>query len=322
MSTPKEEDFLHEFHWLMDVLQNIDVGLVILDREFTIRLWNGFMQNHSAKPSINVIDKNIFELFPELPEAWFRRKVESVFLLHNSAFTTWEQRPYLFRFDNYRPVTGLVDFMYQNSTIIPLKDTSGNVEHICLILYDVTEVAVSRLRLQEANKRLHLMSRTDGLTGLLNRKTWEEEVGEEFGRFQRYNRTSCMLMFDIDHFKEINDTHGHVAGDEVIRKTAGLLMESIRSVDIAGRYGGEEFSLMLVDTGIKGAKVVAERIRRQVERCVVESDESKIRFTISLGVAELTRGIETTTQWIERADKGLYQAKHSGRNCVCLYSGN
>lgn len=316
------EDFPHQFHWLMDVLQNIDVGLVILDREFNIRLWNGFMQNHSAKQSIKVLDKNIFQLFPELPEAWFRRKAESVFLLHNSAFTTWEQRPYLFRFDNYRPITGLADFMYQNSTIIPLKETGGNVEYICLILYDVTEAAVSRLRLQEANKRLHLMSRTDGLTGLLNRKTWEEEVNEEFRRFQRYNRTSCMLMFDIDHFKEINDTHGHVVGDDVIRKTARVLMESIRGVDIAGRYGGEEFAVMLVDTGIKGAHVVAERIRRQIARSALETDEKIISFTVSMGVAELTKDIDSTTQWIERADKGLYQAKNSGRNNVCVYSGN
>lgn len=319
--TPNE-DFPHQFHWLMDVLQNIDVGLVILDREFNIRLWNGFMQNHSAKQSVNVLDKNIFELFPELPEAWFRRKAESVFLLHNSAFTTWEQRPYLFRFDNYRPITGLADFMYQNSTIIPLKETGGNVEYICLILYDVTETAVSRLRLQEANKRLHLMSRTDGLTGLLNRKTWEEEVNEEFRRFQRYNRTCCMLMFDIDHFKEINDTHGHVVGDEVIRKTARVLMESIRGVDIAGRYGGEEFAVMLVDTGIKGALVVAERIRRQIARSAIETDEKTVQFTISMGVAELTKDIDSTTQWIERADKGLYQAKNSGRNNVCVYGGN
>lgn len=316
------EDFPHQFHWLMDVLQNIDVGLVILDREFNIRLWNGFMQNHSAKQSINVLDKNIFELFPELPEAWFRRKAESVFLLHNSAFTTWEQRPYLFRFDNYRPITGLADFMYQNSTIIPLKETGGNVEYICLILYDVTETAVSRMRLQEANKRLHLMSRTDGLTGLLNRKTWEEEVNEEFRRFQRYKRTSCMLMFDIDHFKEINDTHGHVVGDDVIRKTARVLMESIRGVDIAGRYGGEEFAVMLVDTGIKGAHVVAERIRRQIARSAIETDEKTVQFTISMGVAELTKDIDSTTQWIERADKGLYQAKNSGRNNVCVYCGS
>lgn len=194
---PAPKDFLSDFHWLMDVLQNIDVGLIILDEEFNIQLWNSFMQNHSAMGPTDVLGKNIFESFPELPEPWFRQKVQSVFVLHNSAFTTWEQRPYLFKFKNYRPITGIADFMYQNSTIIPLKDTRGKVEHICLIVYDVTEVAVNRIQIQEANLRLHEISRTDGLTGLLNRKTWEIDAEQEYKRFKRHEHPCTLVMFDL-----------------------------------------------------------------------------------------------------------------------------
>jgi len=225
----KPTDFISDFHWMMDVLQFIDVGLVILDKEFNVQLWNAFMQNHSAKDSADVLGQNLFETFPELPEDWFRRKANSVFTLHNSAFTTWEQRPYLFRFDSYRPITSIAEYMYQNSTIIPLKDTNGQVEHICVIVYDVTEVAVNRLQIQAANAELKRLSRTDGLTGLLNRKTWENDLNEEF--------------------------------------------------------------------------------------------RHEIDFTVSLGVSELSTSFSEPTHWIDSADKGLYQAKRSGRNNTVIHTG-
>jgi len=315
----KTDDFLNDFHWLMDVLQHIDVGLVILDSEFNVQLWNAFMQNHSATPANEIIGKSIFENFPELPEKWFRRKAQSVFQLHNSAFTTWEQRPYLFRFKNYRPITSIADFMYQNTTIIPLKDAKGQVDHICLILYDVTEVAVNRIQIQSANEKLHLLSRTDGLTGLLNRKTWEVELDQEFNRYSRHQHTTSMIMFDIDHFKRINDGHGHPAGDEVIRETARILKENLRNIDVAGRYGGEEFAVILGDTDAKGARVVAERIRLAMEALTVRYDTIEIKFTISLGICELSNEITDKTNWIDSADKGLYQAKNNGRNNSVIY---
>ncbi|WGO98198.1 diguanylate cyclase [Saccharophagus degradans] len=317
---PAPKDFLSDFHWLMDVLQNIDVGLIILDEEFNIQLWNSFMQNHSAMGPADVLGKNIFESFPELPEPWFRQKVQSVFVLHNSAFTTWEQRPYLFKFKNYRPVTGIADFMYQNSTIIPLKDTRGKVEHICLIVYDVTEVAVNRLQIQAANLQLHEISRTDGLTGLLNRKTWELDAEQEYKRFKRHEHHCSLVMFDIDHFKNINDSYGHPAGDEVIRQTAAAVKSCIRDIDIAGRYGGEEFTIVLSDTDTEGALVVAERIRNQIQELTVHYEDFAIQFTVSLGVAQLTQQMNNRTAWIDCADKALYQAKKNGRNNSVVYT--
>jgi len=316
-SSPK--DFLNEFHWLMDVLHNIDVGLVVLDLDMHVKLWNGFMQNHSARSSAEVLDVCIFNLFPELPEAWFRRKLQAVTVLHNAAFTTWEQRPYLFRFKNYRPVTGAAEFMYQNCTMLPLTDATGEVNHICLIVYDVTEVAVNRLQLQQANAQLRHISRTDGLTGLLNRKTWEQSLRAEFKRFQRYRHSCSLIMLDIDHFKDINDTYGHTAGDEVIRRTAAILKEGLRESDIAGRYGGEEFVVILVDTDADGAQVVAERLRTRIEASSVPYEQHIINYTVSLGIAELTPKISDPTMWIDTADRGLYNAKRAGRNQAIIY---
>lgn len=314
--------FLDDFHWLMDVLQHIDVGLVILDENFNVQLWNAFMQNHSAQSAGDVLGKNIFESFPELPESWFRRKVQTVFELQNQAFTTWEQRPYLFKFKNYRPITSIADFMYQNSTIIPLKGAQGRVEHICLIVYDVTEVAVNRIQSQKANDKLRELSRMDGLTGLLNRKTWEMELLEEFNRFSRHHHSTSLIMFDIDHFKKINDGYGHPAGDEAIREAARVLKENLRNIDIAGRYGGEEFTVILVDTDAKGAKIVAERIREAIQANVVKYEDLTFQYTISLGICELNDAITDKTNWIDCADKGLYQAKNNGRNNSVIYTGD
>jgi diguanylate cyclase len=317
--TTASKDFHNEFHWLMDVLHSIDVGLVVLDLNMRVKLWNGFMQNHSAKASSDVLDQSLFDLFPELPEAWFRRKLQAVTVLHNAAFTTWEQRPYLFRFKNYRPVTGIAEHMYQNCTILPLTDARGQVNHLCLIVYDVTEVAVNRLQLQKANAQLHQISRTDGLTGLFNRKTWEQSLRHEFKRFQRYHHACSLIMFDIDHFKRINDNYGHPAGDEVIRRTASTLLAGLRESDVAGRYGGEEFAVILVDTDAAGALVVAERLRTKIEACSVTYEKNIINYTVSLGIAELSTKITDPTMWIDTADRGLYNAKRGGRNQAVIY---
>ncbi|MFT7558159.1 MAG: diguanylate cyclase [Flavobacteriales bacterium] len=314
------ESFLKDFHWMMDVLQSIDVGLVILNEDFDIQLWNSFMQNHSARQPNEVLGANLFNLFPELPESWFRRKAQSVFTLHNSAFTTWEQRPYLFRFQSYRPITSIAEFMYQNSTIIPLKTTSGHVEHICLIIYDVTEVAVNRTQIQAANAQLQLLSRTDGLTGLLNRKTWETELNREFKMCLRHGQNSSMIMFDIDHFKKVNDGYGHPAGDEVIRRTATIAQECIRDIDIAGRYGGEEFAIILSNTDAEAALVVAERIRKKIESSPAIYEGNSISYTISLGISNVYSFFSEPTHWIDSADKGLYQAKRAGRNNSVIHT--
>lgn len=316
------DDFMQDFHWLMDVLQYIDVGLVVLDEDYNIQLWNSFMQNHSARLPTDVLGSNVFTTFPELPETWFKRKVQSVRVLHNSAFTTWEQRPYLFKFRNYRPVTGMTEFMYQNCTILPLTNVRGEITHVCLIIYDVTEVAANRLQLQRANSKLHIISQTDGLTGLLNRKHWEEGLTHEFKRFQRYQHTCSLIMFDIDHFKRINDTYGHPAGDEVIRRTAKTLQNNVRDIDICGRYGGEEFTVILVDTNADGAMIVAERLRKAIEANTVYYDEHIINYTISIGISEIKEGVKSATEWIECADKGLYRAKRAGRNQCQIYNND
>lgn len=306
--------FFKDVHWLMDILQNIDAGLVVMDRNYCIELWNNFMQNHSSKAPEDVLRRSIFQVFPELPQTWFQHKAESVFVLHNATFTTWEQRPYLFRFPHYRPITGTAEHMYQNSTIIPLVDTQGRVEHICLIIYDVTDTAVNKIAQQQAHFQLQNLSRIDHLTGLYNRGHWESCLIQEFKRFDRYQLASTLIMLDIDHFKKVNDTYGHTVGDDVIREVSRALRAQLRDLDIAGRYGGEEFGVILTGTNADGAAVFAERLRATIENMVVYSEGQQIKFTVSLGVSELNETIADHRNWIERADSALYQSKEGGRN--------
>lgn len=314
-----ERTQLNELHWVMEMLHNIDVGLVVLDAEFSIQIFNGFMENHSGMLPGQVKDKVIFDLFPEIPRDWFTRKAESVFLLKNKAFTIWEQRPYLFKFDSYRPVTGSAEFMYQNTTFIPLLSSTGEVTHLCLLVYDVTDNAVHKQSLKQANEELAILSQTDGLTKLFNRIHWESCLLAEYKRWSRSNHSSSLVMLDIDHFKNVNDTYGHMVGDEVIKHLAALIKHHARETDICGRYGGEEFTVLLPDTTLKNSFVFAERLRKAVESSVIKYNDIEITYSISIGLAEVDNEMGNHEKWIECADAALYVSKEGGRNKTSLH---
>ena len=180
------------------------------------------------------------------------------------------------------------------------------------ILVGVVTNQLSR-RVREQNRQLAKLSRTDGLSTLLNRTAWEEVAATEFRRHRRSGSPVSLLMLDIDHFKRINDSFGHPAGDEVIRGIGALLRLSMREFDVAGRYGGEEFGIILPETGFAGAKVIAERIRKAIEAAVMVESED-IRCTVSIGAATADQGTADHGEWIARADRALYRAKQLGRD--------
>lgn len=278
---PKRMDF-SELHWLLAVVQSIDVGIVVLDLECRVQVWNSFMENRSGVPSKQAIDQSFFELFPEVERPWFTRKVGRVVALGTPAFTIWKQRPYLVHFNNYQPITGQGEFMYQNTTLLPLRSSNSEIHHVCLVIYDLTDVAINSLALQKANQQLQHLSRTDHLTQLYNRGHWEQRLQFEYSR---HGSSIALLMLDIDHFKSINDRHGHQAGDAVIKRVSELIHQHVRDSDVAGRYGGEEFAILLPHTDLAGARTLAERLRQSVEEQEVIHNGQAIAFTISLGIA-------------------------------------
>lgn len=155
MDLQDDLDDLAEFHWMMDMLQTVDVGIVVVSQDFKIRVWNAFMESHSSMLPSEVRDRNLFDLFKEIDADWLRNKCRPVFELKNRAFITWEQRPYIFKFPNYRPITGTEDFMYQNVTLSPLTGTTGKVDYMCMMIYDVTDVAANKKRAEAVEVSLN-----------------------------------------------------------------------------------------------------------------------------------------------------------------------
>jgi len=173
------------------------------------------------------------------------------------------------------------------------------------------EMKQYELKLQEKNRELELKSNVDGLTNLYNHRFLYEWLNEELERSNRHQRKLSIILFDIDYFKQINDNYGHIKGDEVLEKMGKIINEYVRISDIAGRFGGEEFLLILPETGIEAAYLLAERIRKSVEKSHFGL-ETKV--TISGGVAEYK--IQTADEFINSADENLYKAKENGRNRI------
>ena len=168
--------------------------------------------------------------------------------------------------------------------------------------------------MEQAQVRLESQSETDGLTGLKNRRAFDVRLEEEFARARRAGLPLALALLDVDKFKAYNDSYGHPAGDEVLRNVAGILREFARPYDFVARYGGEEFVAILPGTSRDGALVVAERIRRSVQRAVWPNRP----ITVSIGVAIADAETASPTDLLNRADKSLYRSKETGRNRVSL----
>jgi diguanylate cyclase (GGDEF)-like protein len=178
------------------------------------------------------------------------------------------------------------------------------------------ELAELNQRLHEANIKLEELSITDELTGLFNRRHFIQRLEEEILRSQRQRHPVSLVMADLDHFKRINDTLGHQTGDEALKQFADWLKNGVRRVDTVGRYGGEEFVIVLVDCGPARALKVADKLRREVARRSQVPPFDKLGgFTVSMGVTSLIAG-DGTQDLIQRADQALYAAKEKGRNMV------
>jgi two-component system cell cycle response regulator len=182
------------------------------------------------------------------------------------------------------------------------------------------EKALEKKRLRDANERLlrelEALSRTDALTGALNRRMFDETLRRELARAERHALPVSLLLLDLDHFKRVNDTHGHPAGDEVLRVFARALTEEVRESDAVFRYGGEEFAVVLTHTGLADAVKVAERLIARTRSLSVPVAGATLRFTASVGVAGATGGSLDPAALVEAADRALYEAKRLGRDQV------
>ena len=167
------------------------------------------------------------------------------------------------------------------------------------------------------HEEIYRMMITDGLTGIANRRKLDEALENEFLRAKRYGRPLSIAILDADHFKKVNDNHGHIVGDFVLKKLATLFQQNIRREELLGRYGGEEFVVVMPEVDSSGAFQLAEKLRKTVETTVFKSSETELPVTISVGVATL--GEENSVKdFLDTADQALYRSKEEGRNRVTI----
>ena len=186
-------------------------------------------------------------------------------------------------------------------------------------------------RLAEAEKKIQAQAeeiktqeseaRTDALTKLANRRAFDDVMEQNLALFKRERRPFSLLIFDVDHFKNFNDTHGHQAGDEVLKSVGKTLSQVVKVSDIPCRYGGEEFALIMPSTTVQNGRVAAERVRKAIEAMTVKFEDKELKVTISVGLAEAEIGNDSA-QLIRRADDGVYKSKEAGRNCGHWHDGS
>tara|TARA_B100001146_G_scaffold161747_1_gene142745 strand:+ start:1109 stop:2131 length:1023 start_codon:yes stop_codon:yes gene_type:complete len=187
-----------------------------------------------------------------------------------------------------------------------------------LNLSELIAMSISNAVLYEQTKKLAV---TDGLTGISNRPNMEQSLLSEFERSKRYNSPLSVVLLDVDHFKDVNDSYGHQKGDEILVTFASILKKFCRANDIAARYGGEEFLMILPQSNAQGAFKIAERVREEIMKMSFVGNDSKFSVTTSCGVAELNRDyMKNTDQLINVADNAMYEAKNSGRNKTIIGS--
>ena len=218
----------------------------------------------------------------------------------------------------------------EEQTITPVVDASGEVTHFIAIKQDVTgrheaadalrqaheELKARMTQIEELNRALQEEAVRDPLTGLFNRRYFEATMERETARLARESGTTCLVVLDLDHFKQLNDTHGHAAGDAVLEHVGGLLRGAVRASDIPCRFGGEEFVIALLGAPLELGAARAESVRRALAQRPIATSGAAVAVTASFGVALHDPRLGTLSQALEAADRALYEAKRAGRNCV------
>jgi len=291
------------------IFETINLGLVILDRELKVTGWNRWMELHSGITSAEVMGRTIGEVFPPLTEGSSIRSIKSVFAFGNYASYSQKLHKYLFPMKNPHGSSARFPQMQQNCTFGPIRNENHEIIAVYISVQDVTDFVVYEHKLVQ-------MTKVDSLTGVYNRRYLDTRLAEEMERSRRHGNPLSLFLLDIDYFKVINDSHGHLCGDYTLRTISELLKKTVRTSDILSRYGGEEFCCVMPETTLVQALVLAERCREQIAVSPFSCTDQLTRITVSIGVTTQAGG-DTLEQMIKRADDCLYQAKRTGRNRVC-----
>ena len=270
--------------------------ILVWDRDYNYLYANQSAIDHVGTTRDKVIGKNIRDGLGHVPDfmhLWMKR-IDTVFET---------QKP--LRVEDAVPIGDQT--IYSESLLSPIVDTDDRIFAVGVVYRDVTKRKV----MEDELKRL---AATDPLTGADNRRSFLEKAGYELLRSKRYQHAFALLMLDVDHFKSVNDTHGHKWGDEVLKTLVAESVKTLRDTDLFGRIGGEEFAIILPESDTQAAIEVGERLRQALSEVKISTDRGDIQVTVSIGLAMMAAGDDTLETIMGRADAALYEANQSGRN--------
>jgi len=284
-------------NFLADVIENSPAATYVKNREGRYLLVNRMYEEVTGLSRAQTLGKTDADIFPATMAESYRQVDKEVM----ATGRTIEAEEALV------DARGETCFL---SIKFPTRNTAGEITGICGISTDITQI-------KHYQKELERLSRFDELTNLYNRRHFMTLARHELNRGKRYGGKISVMMIDIDHFKRVNDNHGHRTGDIVLAAIASQISQALRDTDIAGRLGGEEFSVVLPETELGNAILVAERLRQQVAAGAIDiGSGNTLNCTLSIGVADWTDKTEDVEKLLHRADQALYEAKNSGRNKV------
>ena len=300
----------------LQLLNHLSIGVAVIDPEMKIVFWNKWLAEHSMISSDAVKGRELLSIFPSLQKVKFLKKIRAVFdngqpvffnsKVYANPFPFYSGRSYIEK--KFAP-------MEQTVIISPLKDSAGNTEQALITVFDISDWISNQQTLLESKEEMERLSHTDELTQIPNRRNIMDRLSEELKTHKRKKRPMSIAMLDIDHFKKINDDYGHQCGDMVLHETAQLMSELLRDYDAVGRYGGEEFLIILPETTSEQSLAICNRIRLTVQNHTYRYNNRKPQITVSIGIA-VKQADENiiTDKLIAEADRCLYIAKETGRN--------
>ncbi len=292
---------------ILDIIEN---GIFITDSQLTIRFWNNWLVINTGIEKETAQGAKLDELFPDTSFKLLKRKIKISLKLKSSSFTNSAIDKYVIPIEQKKITKSRFKHMRQDVVVTPL--TEGEVS---IIIYDTSALLEAESIINDQLEVVQKQATTDPLTGFHNRKMFNDILASESARAVRHDKPFSLIIFDIDSFKMVNDTYGHMVGDEVLKGLSTVAAKSIRESDTFARWGGEEFIILLPETGVEGAAVVAEKVRAAIAAYDCGEPGHK---TCSFGVAEFLPEEDTNTL-INNADKALYFAKNNGKNQVVKY---
>ncbi len=298
------------------LMESLSIPVFVLDRDARVMIWNRACEQLTGVPASEIIGtgehwRSFYEhRRPTLADLVLQNRTDDVRqILPRSApessgpglcLESW--------FD--MPRAGRRRYLAADAT--PIYDAQGNLSAVVETLRDLTDEKMAQVALEQLATR-------DGLTGLANRRCFDDTLHAEWARALRQQQPLSLLMVDVDNFKAYNDANGHLGGDECLKRIARAVSSEMRANDLTARYGGEEFAVILPNQSLKGAAIVAERIRCRVEALQLPSTGPTRHVTVSIGAATAIAGPDSTaSQLVATADAALYRAKHLGRNRISL----